>query len=94
MGLGARGSACRGYECAEEVSEVERFACLHCGWLHRTHVIQGSINATIFNTFLQNSVLPLCNAYPGPRSVLVMDNASIHHSKVRWDTIVNLVLSL
>ena len=57
-------------------------------------VIQGSINATIFNTFLQNSVLPLCNAYPGPRSVLVMDTASIHHSKVCWDTIVNLVLSL
>jgi len=29
--------------------------------------------------FLEHQVLPLCSPYPGRLSVLVMDNARIHH---------------
>jgi hypothetical protein len=38
----------------------------------------GSITMEEYTAFIQKKVLPLCNPWPGPRSVLVMDNASIH----------------
>jgi len=38
--------------------------------------------AELFNVFVENNVLPFCNPYPGPRSVLVMDKAKIHHNEV------------
>ena len=41
-------------------------------------VHQGSITAEIFNDFVRNQVLPQTTANRGPRSVLVLDNASIH----------------
>jgi hypothetical protein len=43
---------------------------------------QGSITSSIFIEFIEEYVLPICNEYPGPRSVLIMDNASIHCSEV------------
>jgi hypothetical protein len=36
----------------------------------------------LFNSFIEQHVLPLCNQYPGPRSIIVMDNAQIHRSQV------------
>lgn len=40
----------------------------------------GTCNGQIFEDFIIDQVLPLCNPYPGPRSVIIMDNASIHHA--------------
>jgi len=40
----------------------------------------GTCNADIFEQFIIDELLPLCNPYPGPLSVIVMDNASIHHA--------------
>ncbi|KAF8227826.1 hypothetical protein L208DRAFT_1080602, partial [Tricholoma matsutake] len=48
-------------------------------------VVEGSMNNG-FLQFLENQVLPLCSPFPGPLSVLVMDNAHIHHG----DKIVEL----
>jgi DDE superfamily endonuclease len=45
-------------------------------------IIQGSYTTESFNAFVENKVLPYCNPYPGPRSILVMDNAKIHHNEV------------
>ena len=45
-------------------------------------IIQGSYNTELFNAFIIDKLLPLCNPYPGDRSVIVMDNAKIHHSEV------------
>jgi len=42
---------------------------------------QGSINAPIFEWFLEEKVLPLTTPYPGRYSVLVLDNARIHKSE-------------
>jgi transposase len=45
---------------------------------------KGTCTGDIFEEFIIEQVLPLCNEYPGPRSVIVLDNASVHHSnKVR-----------
>jgi hypothetical protein len=41
-----------------------------------------SILSQIFIEFLQEHVLPHTNSYPGPRSVLIMDNAKIQHDDV------------
>ena len=43
---------------------------------------EGTCNAEIFEGFILGNVLPKMNAWPGERSVLVMDNASIHHSRI------------
>jgi hypothetical protein len=37
----------------------------------------------MFNEFVRTRVLPICTPYPGPRSIIIMDNARIHHSEVR-----------
>jgi transposase len=41
-------------------------------------VYQGSINNTVFEDFIEQ-LLPLCNRWLEPKSVLVIDNATIHH---------------
>ena len=41
-------------------------------------IFHRSITTKIFNDFVEDRVLPYCNPYPGPRSVLILDNASIH----------------
>lgn len=41
-------------------------------------IIQGSFNGSTFKIFLKG-LLACMNPYPGPQSVLVMDNCAIHH---------------
>ncbi|KAF8799508.1 hypothetical protein BYT27DRAFT_7030608, partial [Phlegmacium glaucopus] len=42
-------------------------------------VVEGSMTTNSFCEFLEENVLPLCSPFPGKLSVLVMDNARIHH---------------
>jgi hypothetical protein len=42
-------------------------------------ITQGSFTIKNFNLFVRQ-LLPKLNAFPGPRSVLVLDNAKAHHS--------------
>jgi transposase len=44
-------------------------------------VHHGAITKIIFLDFLREQVLPRCEPFPGKRSVLVMDNASIHRGE-------------
>ena len=41
---------------------------------------KGTCTGDIFEEFIIEHLLPICSPYPGPRSVIVMDNASVHHS--------------
>jgi len=43
------------------------------------NVHQGAVNMEMFRDFVEDSLLPLCTPYPGPRSVIVLDNAAIHN---------------
>jgi len=47
-------------------------------------VFKGAVNRDSFNDFIINDVLPQleCNPFPGPKSIIIMDNASIHKSEV------------
>lgn len=56
------------------------------------HVYHGEIDAVRYEWWLENEVLPRCNAFPGPHSVLIMDNASIHQSLVSVSSLINTLL--
>ncbi|KAK9241695.1 DDE superfamily endonuclease-domain-containing protein [Lipomyces tetrasporus] len=62
----------------------ERYSVLPCytvdGYI-ACKILKGSFNQESFTAFIRDEVLPLSSRYPGPRSVLVMDNASIHKSQ-------------
>ncbi|CCD51182.1 hypothetical protein BofuT4_P085440.1 [Botrytis cinerea T4] len=45
-------------------------------------VFQGFTDSTLFEDFIEQ-LLPLCGRWPEPNSVLVMDNASFHHTEDR-----------
>jgi hypothetical protein len=45
-------------------------------------IVHGSFNADLFVLFLEEHVIPHTNPYPGPKSVLIMDNCKIHHDEV------------
>jgi DDE superfamily endonuclease len=42
----------------------------------------GSFTQELFEDFIEFRLLPLCNPFPGVRSIIIMDNAPIHHSDV------------
>ena len=45
------------------------------------HIIhQGAITADLFIEFVEERILPYCSPYPGPQSILILNNASIHKS--------------
>ena len=48
-------------------------------------IIQGSYNSHLFNDFIKTYVIPHTTPFPGPRSVLIMDNARIHRNEVHLD---------
>ena len=56
---------------------------------------QGSIDDVRLEWFLKHKVLPRCNPFPGPKSVIIMDNCSTHYSlyikQVCWEAGVVLL---
>jgi hypothetical protein len=82
-----KGWASRGVTPAQALpfKRSERWSLLLCygsrGFVcHDT--IHGSYTTTAYNEFIVDQVLPRCNPFPGPNSVLCMDNARIHCSAV------------
>ncbi|KAG9230396.1 hypothetical protein BJ875DRAFT_337495, partial [Amylocarpus encephaloides] len=41
---------------------------------------KGTCNADVFQSFIIDDILPLMNPFPAP--ILVIDNASIHHTNI------------
>ncbi|KIK22422.1 hypothetical protein PISMIDRAFT_66715, partial [Pisolithus microcarpus 441] len=52
---------------------------MSCDGMIAGHVVEGSLTREGYLEFLENAVLPSCTAYPGKHSILIMDNARIHH---------------
>ena len=46
-------------------------------------ILHGSYTIELFNQFIETWVIPNTNPFPGPNSVLIMDNVKIHHNEVR-----------
>ena len=48
-----------------------------------THdVTHGSFNAEIFNDFVENNLLLMCNPFPGSQSIIIVDNCRIYHNEI------------
>jgi len=47
-------------------------------------IVKGAFNTTLFFQFMEEKVLPLCNPFPGPRSIVVMDNVAFHRHSVLY----------
>ncbi|KAG2754235.1 hypothetical protein P692DRAFT_201666478, partial [Suillus brevipes Sb2] len=62
-------------------SQVSALGLLTIDGMIASAVIEGSFTTVKFIEFLELTVLPLCQQYPGRLSVLVMDNAKIHHGE-------------
>ncbi|KIK11635.1 hypothetical protein PISMIDRAFT_72647, partial [Pisolithus microcarpus 441] len=44
-------------------------------------IVEGPVDSERFVKFLKDEVMPYTNPYPGPHSVVIMDNCRIHHGK-------------
>ncbi|KAE9395274.1 hypothetical protein BT96DRAFT_763675, partial [Gymnopus androsaceus JB14] len=44
-------------------------------------IFKGSVNREMFIEYLKQDLAPVLTPYPGPWSVLMLDNASIHHDE-------------
>ncbi|GJF00404.1 transposase domain-containing protein [Phanerochaete sordida] len=53
--------------------------CLTVDGIVASTVVPGSMTRELFLEFLEHHVMPLTSPYPGPMSILVMDNARIHY---------------
>src|SRR5207237_1618964 len=48
------------------------------GYLPKFLITQGSVNGEMFYDWIKYNILPYYQPYPLPRSIIIMDNASIH----------------
>ena len=57
--------------------------------MHDVYLAEGTMNGDRFATFVRNCLLPVLMPFNGlnPRSVVIMDNASIHHIEEVTDLI-------
>lgn len=69
------------YSCvlSNEFSRYSVLPALSLSGVLHLDVLAGSYNAAAFNNFI-DGLLDNMNPFPGPNSVIVMDNASIHKS--------------
>jgi hypothetical protein len=51
----------------------------------------GSFSQELFEDFIEFKLLPFCTPFPGPRSVIVMDNAPVHQSEVYQHLYIYLI---
>ncbi|GJE86780.1 transposase domain-containing protein [Phanerochaete sordida] len=81
-----RGRARRGHRARRRGVFVrgKRFTlegCLTVDGIVASTVVAGSMTRDKFLEFLEYNVMPLTSPFPGPFSVLIMDNARIHHGE-------------
>ena len=54
-------------------------AAVSCTEILAVEVRKGSVNGSLFYDFLRGELFPNMHTFPGPNSVAIMDNCSIHH---------------
>ncbi len=79
-GWGPIGDECQVISTFKRSERWSILPALDIGGYLEWRIFQGAITADIFYEFLRDQVLPKCEPYPGKRSLIVMDNASIHRS--------------
>ena len=61
--------------------------------IHDLYLAEGNVNGDRFETFVRNCLLPILQPFnwTNPHSVVILDNASIHHVEAISDIIVDQV---
>ncbi|KAG9013741.1 hypothetical protein FRB90_005775 [Tulasnella sp. 427] len=77
---GQRAFACQPFQRDEKWSILPAMSA-DSGYL-ALRVIEGAVDGHQFFDFIVEDVLPLMTPFPGPRSVLLMDNCAIHTSEL------------
>ncbi|KAL6303692.1 hypothetical protein BKA93DRAFT_698105, partial [Sparassis latifolia] len=54
---------------------------LTCNGIIALDILKGSVNKEKFIQFLEDDLAPQLTPYPGPCSVVVLDNCAIHHDE-------------
>ena len=60
---------------------ISGIAVMSTRGMEDTYIVEGSVNGDIFLRFIERCLLPIIEPFDGdnPRSVVILDNASIHH---------------
>lgn len=90
-GYGIRGQTPQNHSLKLRGKRYSALSILSREGIEDTYIVEGNVNGDIFMDFLQKQLLPILLPFDGdsPRSVVIMDNASIHHV----DAIVAAILS-
>jgi len=81
MGWSKVGTQCVQRRCFVRGQRYSILPVLTLDGLITWDIIEGSVTSERFVQFLRENVIPLTNPYPGPRSVLILNNCSIHHAE-------------
>lgn len=60
-------------------TRISTIAGMSCEGLLTHEMVTGTTNGDKFYDFIRGSLIPCMQLFPGPGSILIMDNCSIHH---------------
>ena len=91
-GYGIRGLPPQDYSLKLRGKRYSAIGILTTEGVEDVHLVEGSVNGEIFLDFVRRCLIPVLIPFDGvsPKSVVVMDNASIHHV----DCVVETILSV
>ena len=91
-GYGVRGLPPQDYSLKLRGKRYSAIGILTSDGVEDVHLVEGSVDGEIFLDFIRKCLIPILVPFDGvsPKSVVVMDNASIHHV----DCVVETILSV
>jgi DDE superfamily endonuclease len=81
-GWAPKGKAIRGKVSGQRAENLSLLPALTVDGYIACKIYEGGVNGPTYEAFLRENVLPKCQEFPKPRSVIIMDNASIHNNPV------------
>jgi len=80
-GYGLRGLTPISYRLCLGGKRISAIGVLTTRGIEDSYIVEGNVNADIFLRFIERSLLPVLLPFDGdnPRSVVIFDNATIHH---------------
>jgi len=80
-GYGLRGLTPISYRLCLGGKRISAIGVLTTRGIEDSYIVEGNVNAGIFLQFIERSLLPILLPFDGdnPRSVVIFDNATIHH---------------
>ena len=90
-GYSLRGLPARDHRILARGKRYSAIPILSMEGIHDVYLAEGAVNGEKFESFLEECLLPVIMPFNGvnPRSIVVMDNASIHHTEAVIDLIEN-----